>query len=460
MATRAGGTGTLVTLVIFVIATVALLVFSVIMWSNQSAAEQRASDARAALQKIVLDSQLQRDDVKRLQADADRNKKTLVAFMVDQGQAAAAFVSGDRGRSLDDLAQPFGIDPKNKDSTTLKAEWDRVRSDLNTAKADLEAKDAANKKLLEQMDDLRKKTDEAIAAKNDEIKRVQDSIRGYQEATEKYGSDVNAAVADIQKSKDQIEQTYRSRMGELQSQIDALNAERDLLRTRNVEMSRKLGLFELKAPNPATLVDGRVIDVNAADGTVFLNLGRADRVQPGMTFEVYETPESIQVDDRTGAPVRGKGSIQVVRVSDNTSTARITRGTAARPVVKDDLIVNAVYQPGMKYRFLVFGKFDVDQDGRPTEDEADYIRSRVREWGGEVNDGNSLTGDLDFLILGQQPPPVPPLPTDATSAQYSAYMEARTARESYDKLFSDAIEAQIPVLNWNRFQILTGQGTR
>lgn len=460
MATRAGGTGTLVTLVIFVIATVALLVFSVIMWSNQSAAEQKAADARAALLKIVLDSQLQRDDVKRLQAEADRNKKTLVAFMVDQGQNTAAFVSGDRSRSLDDLYQAFGIDAKNKDTTTLKGEWDKLRSELGTVRADFVAKESANKLLVSQMAELRKKTDDQIAAKDNEIKRVQESIRGYQQATEKYGTDVNAAVADIQKSKDQIEQTYRSRMGELQAQIDALNGERDLLKTRNAEMSRKLGLFELKAPNPATLIDGRVIDVNAADGTVFLNLGRADRVQPGMTFEVYETPESIQVDDRTGAPVRGKGSIQVVRVNDNTSTARITRGTTSRPVVKDDLLVNAVYQPGLRYRFLVFGKFDVDSDGRPTADEADYIRSRVREWGGEVIDGDALTGDLDFLILGQQPPMPISLPTDASEAQYRAYMDARSARESYDKLFSDAVEAQIPVLNWNRFQILTGQGVR
>ncbi len=460
MATRAGGTGTLVTLVIFVIATVALLVFSVIMWSNQSAAEQRAADARATLQKIVLDSQLQRDDVKRLQADADRNKKTLVAFMVDQGQGAAAFVSGDRNRSLDDLGQAFGIDDKAKAGTTLKAEWDKIRSELALAKADQQSLNDKNAALTKQMEALRQETDRQLAAKNDEIKRVQESIRGYQDAAEKYGKDVNAAVADIQKSKDQIEETYRSRMADLQAQIDALNGERDLLKTRNAEMSRKLGAFELKAPDPATLVDGRVIDVNAADGTVFLSLGRVDRVQPGMTFEVYETPEAIQIDDRSGTAVRGKASIQVVRVADNTSTARITRGTTSRPVVRDDVLVNAVYQPGMKYRFLVFGKFDVDQDGRPTADESDFVRSRIREWGGEVVDGETLTGDLDFLVLGAQPPMPPSLPTDATDAQYRAYMEARGAREAYDKLFSDAIEAQIPILNWNRFQVLTGQGMR
>jgi len=460
MATRAGGTGTLVTLVIFVIATVALLVFSVIMWTNQTAAEQRAADARGALQRVVLDSQLQRDDVKRLQAEAARENKTLVAYLVDQAQGAAGFVSGDRNRSLNELNVPFGIAEKDKGSTTIRAEWDRLRADLSRTQSDGEALAAKNADILKQMEALRQETDRQIAAKNDELKRVQDSIRGYQEASENYGKDVKSAIAEIQTSKDQIEQTYRGRMGELQAQIDALNAERDLLRTRNAEMSRKLGAFELKAPNPATLVDGRVIDVNGADGTVFINLGRLDRVPAGMTFEVYESPDAIQFDDRTGQPVRGKASIQVVRVADNTSTARITRGTPSRPVVKEDVIVNAVYQPGARYKFLVFGKFDVDQDGRPTTDEADYVRSRIREWGGEVLDGEQLTGDLDFLVLGAQPPVPSPLPTDATDAQYRAYMDSRTAREVYDKLFNDAIEAQIPVLNWNRFQVLTGQGVR
>lgn len=459
MATRAGGTGTLVTLVIFVIATVALLVFSIIMWTNQTAAEQRAADARAALQKIVLDSQLQRDDVKRLQAEAAREgNKTLVGYLVDLSQSAAGFVTGDRNRPLTELHVPFGIaDPS---ATTLRGEWERLRAELTRLRSDADALTARNNDLLKQMSALRDETDRQLAAKNDELKRVQESIRGYQEATANYGNDVKAAIAEIQRSKDQIEQAYRGRMSELQAQIDALNAERDLLRTRNAEMSRKLGAFELKAPNPATLVDGRVIDVNAADGTVFINLGRLDRVPPGMTFEVYESPEAIQFDDRTGQPVRGKASIQVVRVADNTATARITRGTTSRPVVKDDVLVNAVFQPGMRYKFLVFGKFDVDGDGRPTADEAEYVRSRIREWGGEVIDGEQLTGDLDFLVLGVQPPVPPPLPTDASDAEYRAFMQARTAREVYDKLFNDAVEAQIPVLNWNRFQILTGQGLR
>lgn len=457
MATRAGGTGTLVTLVIFVVTTVALLVFSVIMWRNQSLAEERAASDRATLQKVARD-ELQRDEIKRLQAEAAKRNMTLVAYMLEEAQGAAGFVTGDRGRPLNDLARSFNLTEETAGRTSLRAEWERMRSESAQITGQIDALNAKNADLLKQMESMRTETDRQIAAKEDELKRVQASIQGYQEAAEGYRKDVSDAVTDIQKSKDQIEQTYRTRTVDMQQQLDAINAERDLLKTRNNEMGRKLSAFTMKAPNPASLVDGRVIDVNSAEGAVFLDLGRDSRVQPGMTFEVYETPEAIQLDDRTGQAARGKASIQVVRVADSTATARITRGTTARPVVKGDVLVNAVYQPGMKYKFLVFGKFDIDNDGRPTTDEADFVRSRIGEWGGEVIDGDQLSGDLDFVVLGQQPPIPPPLPIDVTDAQMRAYIDARAAREVYDKLFNDAIQAQIPVLNWNRFQVLTGQG--
>jgi hypothetical protein len=124
--------------------------------------------------------------------------------------------------------------------------------------------------------------------------------------------------------------------------------------------------------------------------------------------------------------------------------------------VKDDVIANAVFNPQYSFKFLVHGKFDVDGDGRPSDAEADYVRSRIVEWGGEVVTGDQLTGDLDFLVLGYQPPMPSPLPFDATEAQISANLEARQARETYDRLFRQASDARIPVLNWHRFLALTG----
>ena len=88
------------------------------------------------------------------------------------------------------------------------------------------------------------------------------------------------------------------------------------------------------------------------------------------------------------------------------------------------------------------------------------MKSRIKEWGGEVVEGNTLTGDLDFLVLGVVPPMPVALPSDATEAQTLSYTEQRAARELYDGLFRTASDAEIPVLNWTRFEALTGTVNR
>jgi hypothetical protein len=128
--------------------------------------------------------------------------------------------------------------------------------------------------------------------------------------------------------------------------------------------------------------------------------------------------------------------------------------------VRHNVVANAVYDPNYVFKFLVHGKFDVDIDGRPTETEADFLRSLIVNWGGEVVSGEQLPGDLDFLVLGVEPrEPMPPRP-DATEFELDAWVQKRRAHERYHALFRQASEAQIPVLNANRFFILIGYTDR
>ncbi|MGA0173807.1 MAG: hypothetical protein ACO3NL_09215, partial [Phycisphaerales bacterium] len=80
--------------------------------------------------------------------------------------------------------------------------------------------------------------------------------------------------------------------------------------------------------------------------------------------------------------------------------------------------------------------------------------------GGVVAEGDELTGDLDFLVLGVQPTEPGPLPPNASAQQIEARLEAQDEYDRYDRLFRRANEAQIPVLNANRFEILTGSVPR
>ncbi|HRP63381.1 MAG TPA: hypothetical protein PK400_08825 [Phycisphaerales bacterium] len=180
----------------------------------------------------------------------------------------------------------------------------------------------------------------------------------------------------------------------------------------------------------------------------------------GMTFEVYDDAASIRVDERTGQLPRGKASIQVVRVGDTTSTCKIIRSTPGRPVVRENVIANAVYDPEYQFKFLVHGRFNLSGDGMPTEGDAEFIRSKIIEWGGIVVHADEIPGDLDFLVLGVPPSEPPLLPDNATEFQIRDNLRQRAAKQQYEALLNQARQAQIPVLNHNRFLILIGHTQR
>ena len=47
--------------------------------------------------------------------------------------------------------------------------------------------------------------------------------------------------------------------------------------------------------------------------------------------------------------------------------------------------------------------------------------------------------------------------SNATPEEITIILNKRKAYDQYEELFQQAINAQIPVLNWNRFRILTGE---
>ena len=232
-----------------------------------------------------------------------------------------------------------------------------------------------------------------------------------------------------------------------------------LLKDRNSEYKAIFAEARIRSASPDLLVDAEVIDTDAANDLIFINRGQEQRVVLGMTFEIYDDAFAIKVNNDNILP-RGKASVQVVQIGPNTSTCKVTRSIPGRPIERGDVGANAVYDPGRRFKFLIHGRFDVDQDGWPSDAEAGYLRSMVIKWGGEVVEGTDLPGDLDFLVLGQEPPMPPPIRPDATTSQIEIWSRKKNARSEYKELQSQAREAQIPILNANRFYILTGYGGR
>ena len=66
------------------------------------------------------------------------------------------------------------------------------------------------------------------------------------------------------------------------------------------DLQKAVEQYRVKPENAASLADGRVIDVSGTNGEVFISIGSKQRVQPGMTFDVYDSPAAITINPTTG----------------------------------------------------------------------------------------------------------------------------------------------------------------
>jgi hypothetical protein len=210
----------------------------------------------------------------------------------------------------------------------------------------------------------------------------------------------------------------------------------------------------LRTGDESALVDAEIVGTNSADRTAFLSIGKRENVVLGMTFSVYPSASAIRPNENGEYPA-GKATLEVINVGETTATARITSEARGNPVVKGDVVANAVFDPSKKYKFVIFGNFDADRDGLATQIERQDIEAMIRAWGGDMTE--DMTGDVDFLVLGQRPL-IPPRPaSDAPFEVVQEYFRREREVERYDSLNRQAQSTSVPVLNENRLYTLIGK---
>ena len=449
MSSRSGGsTGVLVALVVFVVLTVGLLATSIVLYAGKSDAETKESQARAELNSFITSEERGRSETQALKNNAGGN--SLFGYLVEQAAQTGDFVASDRSADVARMRSALALGEKD----TVKDSMRKLQQERDARTQEASALKTRANDLTKEIDGLKDQLATAEKSREEAVSQITKSISSYRDAANGYRGEFDTAKAALEQARTDMTARFDGETTSLQSEIDTLRSERSVLDSRISALQSKVDSSSAKAANPAALVDAHVVGYDAKTGTVFVDIGSNRRVVAGMTFEVFDDAAGITASAQSGN--RGKASIQVVKVGDTTSTCRILRGSGSRPIVKDDVVANAVFNPDYRFKFLVHGKFDVNSDGKATTSESDFIKSRIKDWGGEVSDSDTLTGDLDFLVLGVQPPLPSPLPSDATEAQTMTYTEQRNARELYDSLFRTAADAEIPVLNWTRFETLTG----
>jgi len=448
------GTGVVISLIVFVLLTILLLAGSILLWGELETARKEAADSGSILDDYATKAERSSADWLTPLKDAS-GSDSIVGYLYSENQALRQFAIGTPDGTLGDLAdarEQLSLPDGQSLSDTLAD----ARRSMGEMSAHVVALEASKSTAEQSMQDLDGRLRTAIADLDALIAAESAQLKDYTDADNKYASAIKKAISEFESMQADLRDQKNVMIAQQQDQVDELTADNKRLAAQKRNLESRLNRDQLRAADPAALVDGRVLDVIGSGDHVYIDRGLNDQIVLGMTFEVYKNPSQIRPNEAGETP-RGKASIQVVKIGDASSTAKVTRRVKGRPILADDVIANAVYDPDYTFKFLVHGVFDLDRDGNATEQEAEYLRERIERWGGAVVGGTEIPGDLDFLVLGKSPV-TPNKPFNQASTQaMTEYRRLRTAVDRYQSLMRDAQQAEIPVLNQNRLDILTGR---
>jgi hypothetical protein len=328
--------------------------------------------------------------------------------------------------------------------------------------------------------------DQQLAAASDQHKANVAQLAKLQADTtakiDEQGKQLTDALAQLEESRKAGETTVTGVQNEAKraltasdNQVKDLNEKLNSANTKIGTLETQLKTAQARVPRPGAAgeavirqADAKIIRVPGNDN-VFINVGYGDSVPLGMTFEVYDhttgvpAPGSDETDTTAaatpgtvaGTPTlpKGKASIEVVRLGEGQSECRIIRQTLGKPVVEGDVVANLVYDKNTKYNFVVFGNFDLDQNGTPTPQDGETVKRLITQWGGKLQ--TDVNVDTDFLILGKEPE-VPAAEENEDPTHIAQREAAAKQLEAYNNLVSKAKDLHVPILNQNRFLYYIG----
>ena len=460
----------LYTLILFVGLFIAATTIAVIYYVKFEDQRTLTEKAQSDLREIVRPSELQRIGT----IVGARTSKSRLATMVDYLDQAVCRVIGGLP---EDTSAEVKVDTANrnfKDTLTLvQAHIDPASIDPNTTglvqiiqklktKLDstIETLQTTEETLNDKIQDFNDAMEETYnneriwkaekaeyAEKIDSIKKDYNDLVVLVNKTSE--ESVQALMAQLNEERANLEQEHQEKL-QIQAQLEMTQ---DKMKTLQDELNKIVPLPDSEVV--AHKSDGKIILVDNSAKVVHLNIGRDDRVYPGLTFAVYDKNMPIPKDGK------GKAEIEVFSVDKNISTARIIKSEIKRPIILDDIVANLIWDSDKTNIFSMEGEFDLDGDGKIENDAADKLKTLIEKWGGKV--ANDISIETDFLILGKQPsvlvrPSATELEMDPMATE--RYEASRQKRDHYQDIQKQAQALLIPVFNYERFLFFIGYETQ
>lgn len=217
----------------------------------------------------------------------------------------------------------------------------------------------------------------AVSDKDDRISELEGELEDTR-------NNMNGQIVDLERQRDALRDQYRElddlltqTVAEKDAEIAAVRAGSATMKQRNDILSSRLNDVARRADTP----DGSVLTANANINKAWIDLGRDQRVAPGLQFEV--------LDQATGAV---KGRLQVASVEEARAEAVILNTVDKyNPIASGDQIRNAVFDPNRSATAVLLGNgFGAYS--------ADDMKIKLAQVGIQVVD--DVTIETDYLLLG------------------------------------------------------------
>ncbi len=211
--------------------------------------------------------------------------------------------------------------------------------------------------------------------------------------------DVNLEkIAEISKTLTDSSAKFSKEKARLDAALKAKTTQADELVARNLSLVERIRILEGEDFQSA---QGKIIDVADGGKIVWVNLGSADGLRPGVRFGIVN-PDELRLKE-----ARPKAHLEIHEIiGDHQARGQVVSGSIRVPVVAGDLVYSVAWQKGRKVQFALMGKLDMNGDGL---DDRQTIKDLIIQSGGEITeellpDGKSIgrmTADTRWLVVGK-----------------------------------------------------------
>ncbi len=278
--------------------------------------------------------------------------------------------------------------------TTLMQELrDRNREVVSSRTTEKAQKDEFDSKLSQETkarEAEKKNADDLSNQLNQALVKYAENTRAQQELISKIETDKTTLVKSLEKKNRDVTAKFdksQVSIGELEKRLDSVVRKLDEIQGEDFQY-----------------VQGKIVEVANGGDTVWINLGRADGLRPGVSFGVVNSDVSRVADAKPKAKIE---VVEVVSGSEHLSRCKVLSDRAPTTILRGDSIYSPAWQPGRKVEFAMVGKMDIDGDGK---DDRETVKALIEQNGGRVTVdlapagkvSGQLSVDTRWMVMGEE----------------------------------------------------------